>query len=49
MENTQKCITLQRQASALWKWGKRYPNLWPKYQEWSAEVYKADRVLRGVE
>lgn len=42
-------MTKQQRAAALWKWGKKYPDLWPKYQQWSAEVYRLDRIERGVE
>lgn len=42
-------MTLQQRAAALWKWGNRYPALWPKHQEWAAEAYRQDRVERGLE
>lgn len=42
-------MTKQQRAAALWKWGKLYPNLWPKALEWAAEVYRQDRIERGVD
>lgn len=42
-------MSIQQQAAAIWKWGSLYPSLWPRYREWSAELYRRDRRERGVE
>lgn len=42
-------MTEQKRAAAIFKWGHLYPKLWPKYQEWARDLYRLDRVKRGVE
>ena len=42
-------MTLQQQAAAVYKWGRRYPNVFPHWMKHAAELYRRDRVMRGVE
>lgn len=42
-------MTLQARAAALWKYGTQYPHIWPDALEWASELYRKDRIERGVE
>jgi len=42
-------MTLQQQAAATFKWGRLYPSIWPRWQEWARDLYRQDRIARGVE
>jgi len=39
----------QKRAAAIFKWGRLYPMLWPKWQEWASALYRQDRINRGIE
>lgn len=39
----------QERAKALWKYGKQYPNVFPDALKQASDLYKKDRVERGVE
>lgn len=41
-------MTLQTRAAALWKYGKLYPSAFPDAVKQAAEVYRQDRIERGV-
>lgn len=41
--------SLQARAYALWKWGKRYPDIFPHALEQARQYYAKDRRLRGIE
>jgi len=42
-------MTKQERAAAIWKWGSRYPMIWPRWQDWARRIYREDRIERGVE
>lgn len=42
-------MTKQGRAAALYKYGKLYPKVFPLALKQAAEVYRKDRVERGVE
>ena len=41
-------MTKQQRAAALWKYGNRYPNIWPHGKQWASDLYRQDRIERGV-
>lgn len=42
-------MTKQERAKALYKYGKLYPQAFPNALEQACELYKQDRIERGVE
>lgn len=42
-------MTKQEQAAALWKYGKLYPNVFPNAISQAENLYRLDRIERGVE
>lgn len=42
-------MTIQQRAATLWKYGKLYPTIWPDALQWASELYRKDRIERGVD
>ena len=42
-------MSIQERAAALWKYGRLYPRIFPGAVEWASELYRQDRIDRGVE
>ena len=49
MVRMSQVMTKQHMAAVLYKYGKLYPKVFPNSLEAASELYKQDRIERGVE